>query len=254
MRRTRPALPTPAGVAQFLRRVAPFDRLAPERVAALAARSRPALAAAKEVLFIEGAPAEHAWLLCSGRVSITCSSSDGRKRILETILPGELFGTLCRVFSRSSGYPCSAEAAVDSVVLRIPEREFAGVTRGNAPLLESLCHLCSHRLNDMRRLPRMAMEAPEARVAYALSRLMRVYGQRIPVKEKEVAEAAGLAVETAYRAFHALREARLVATRVHGIVALDPAGIRAVWDEPHAPLTRAGTPAAAPNAPARGRA
>ncbi|TPW19653.1 MAG: hypothetical protein FD126_2467 [Elusimicrobia bacterium] len=186
---------------------------------------------AKEVLFLEGSPASAAWVLFSGRVNITCSSSKGRRRILETILPGELFGTLCRVFSRDPAYPCSAEAATDGVALRFAEREFSGLLHGNAPLLEKMCVLCSHRLNDMRHLPRIAMEAPQVRLAFVLSRLMRVYGPRIPVKEREVAEAAGLAVETAYRAFADLRAARLVATRAHGIIALDPAAIRALWED-----------------------
>lgn len=252
MRRPAVSLPSAREVESALRKAAPFDRLAPERLAALAARALPVRCRAREVLFIEGAPAESAWVLYSGRVNITCSSSRGRKRILETILPGELFGTLCRVFSHGAAYPCSAEASTDGVCLRLPWRDFTAALHGNAALLEQLCVLCSHRLNDMHALPRLAMEPPRVRLAFVLSRLARVYGPRIPVKEREVAEAAGLAIETAYRAFHELRSERLVATRAHGIIALDPPGLRDVWQDA-GPVRRPGAPGVRP-APAPARA
>jgi len=169
-------------------------------------------------------------MLYSGRIGLMIETQSGRRQELEHIIPGELFGTLDRLFGHSKTYSLTAEATVESIALRIPDEMFKSAFSGDVELMSKLLGLCADRLAKMTELPRMSMEPPRTRLAFAISRLVRVYGNRIPIKEREIADIAGIAPETAYRTLHEFRECKFISPRRQHVEVLNPERIHAVWE------------------------
>jgi CRP-like cAMP-binding protein len=223
--------PSEAEILALFGRAEPFKSLPLRDRKRLCRAAVPVQCRRKEVLFIEGHSAKHAWVLFSGRIGIMVCSRAGRRQELEHIVPGEIFGTLTRMFSHVTDYPCTAEATIESVALRIPDEVFKSVFSGDVRLMTLLCGLLADRLAKMMQLPRLSMEPPRTRVAFAISRLTAVYGNTIPVKEREIADLAGVAPETAYRTLHDFRESKLISSEPHHVVVLDADKMHELWRE-----------------------
>jgi len=219
-------------LARFLAPLEPFSRLDAKARQELASQARSETYRAKEVIFLEGWKADSAWILYTGRIDIVASTKAGRRRTLESIVPGELFGTLCRLFRKEAGYPCSAEAAVDSLVLRFPIEVFERTVRGQLEAVESMCVLCAKRMAQIKELPRLSMEKPAVKVAYTLTRMRQIYGDEIPLREREIAQLAGTATETAYRVLASFRKKGLIDTSTKRILVLKADALEALGRGP----------------------
>src|SRR5450755_1040455 len=107
---------------QFLLQTNPFKVLPTAELDRLASRSRDESFGKGETVYSEGDAADSVWVLKKGRVQIFKYSSQGRPLAIESISPGELFGTLCRLGGDGRQYPCTAVAATASDVIRISDR------------------------------------------------------------------------------------------------------------------------------------
>jgi CRP/FNR family transcriptional regulator, nitrogen oxide reductase regulator len=165
----------------------------------LASRSRDESFGKGETVYSEGDAADSVWVLKKGRVQIFKYSSQGRPLAIESIAPGELFGTLCRLGGDGRQYPCTAVAAVASEVLRISDREFLSSYSRFPALVLGVCSLCSQRLNAVQGLSCSSQEPVDKRLAMLLIKLQKEYGHTIPYTKRELAEQAGTTVETTIR-------------------------------------------------------
>lgn len=73
---------TPQHLATWLQSLVYFEQVSPAIVEQLAARLVPRRAAAGEILFLEGQPADGLWLIESGRVKVYKLNPDGQEHIL----------------------------------------------------------------------------------------------------------------------------------------------------------------------------
>ncbi len=132
-------------------------------------------------------------------VQIFKYSSQGRPLAIESIMPGELFGTLCRLGGDGRQYPCTAVAATASEVLRISDREFLDSYNRFPALVLGVCSLCSQRLSAVQGISCSSQEPVEKRLAMLLMKLQQKHGFMIPYTKRELAEQAGTTVETTIR-------------------------------------------------------
>ncbi|UCE17142.1 MAG: Crp/Fnr family transcriptional regulator [Gemmatimonadota bacterium] len=90
-----------------------------DAVAGISAKKRYAKG---EAIFNEGEPADRLFILNSGRIEVFKLSTEGKRQILRIVLPGEVFAEAA-MFSGET-YPAYADAATDTELLCIAQKEF----------------------------------------------------------------------------------------------------------------------------------
>lgn len=183
----------------FLAQTTPFKVLPSAELDRLSARSQIKTFGKGETLYTEGDPADSVWILIKGRIQIFKYSTEGRPLAIETIAPGELFGTLCRIGGNNRMYPCTAISALPSEVLRLSDAEFLNSYNRFPALVSGVCSLCSQRLNAVQGLSCSSQEPVDKRLAILLLKLQKQHGTVLPFTKRELAEQVGTTVETTIR-------------------------------------------------------
>ncbi len=174
-----------------------------------------------EDLYREGELADSIWVLISGRVQVFKQTTEAKPFAIETLGPGELVGTLCRLGENNRTYPCTATAAEPTTVVRMPDLQFLayysvpGFARG-------LCALCSTRLRDVQSLRALGQEKLPVRIASTLLRLYGVHGEHIPFTKRELSELIAASLEATFRALAEFEAAGIVASTRGKILVRDP--------------------------------
>jgi CRP-like cAMP-binding protein len=186
-------------VETFLANITPFKGLPKHELETLGSQSLLKKYQKGEYIYSEGDEANFVWVLLQGRVNIHKFSSTGKSRTIETINPGELFGTLCRLGSNNRTYPCTATSAENSAVIQISEKNFLRLFHQYPSMVTGVCSLCSTRLNQMQNLSCVSQEPADKRIAKVLIELNDKTGPPISITKREIAEMAGTTVETTIR-------------------------------------------------------
>ncbi len=98
----------------------PFCNLEEKAVAALDAMKFTSVHAKGALLFVEGEDPRSVYVLCSGRVKLTMSSSDGRTLIIRIVEPGEVLGATAAMLGKP--YEMSAET-IEPCQVNVIKRE-----------------------------------------------------------------------------------------------------------------------------------
>ena len=196
----------PDKTKDFLSHVSPFNVLPKEELSRMLQRARPRSFGKGETIYSEGDPADSVWIATKGRVQIFKYSSQGHPLAIESITPGELFGTLCRLGSNGRSYPCTAIAAVETDVMQISDREFLEVYNRYPAVVMGVCSLCSQRLQAVQGLSCTSQEPVEKRLAMLLLSLQKKHGKVLSFTKRELAEQVGTTVETAIRVMSRFRK------------------------------------------------
>ena len=199
-------------IEKFLSSIDPFKTLIPQELSSLVSVSKLKTFKKGDTIYNEGEPAEGVWVLYKGRLQVFKFTSDGKSFALESLAPGEVFGTLCRLGSNNRAYPCTAVCAEESRVILIPERIFLDCYSRNGGFVRGLCSLCSERLKDVQGLRCLGQEAVPKRIASVLTRLFQVHGHTIPFTKKELSELVGATLETTFRALKQLEDKKILSS------------------------------------------
>jgi len=184
---------------QFLALTHPFKVLPGTELERLASHARLKTYDKGETIYSEGDPADNVWVLIKGRIQIFKYTSQGRPLAIESIAPGELFGTLCRLGGDGRQYPCTAIASVNSEIVQISDKEFLASYNRYPALVLGVCSLCSQRLQAVQGLSCSNQEPVEKRLAMLLLKLQEKHGMTLPFTKRELAEQVGTTVETTIR-------------------------------------------------------
>ena len=184
---------------QFLSQTYPFKVLPAAELDRLSMRARIKTYGKGETIYSEGDPADSVWVLYKGRIQIFKYTTQGRPLAIESIAPGELFGTLCRLGGDGRQYPCTAIASVDSEIIQMSDKEFLASYNRFPALVLGVCSLCSQRLQAVQGLSCSNQEPVEKRLAMLLVKLQRKHGMVLPFTKRELAEQVGTTVETTIR-------------------------------------------------------
>jgi CRP/FNR family transcriptional regulator len=193
-------------IDSFLKVTEPFRRLPEDELDRTISLVQETFHARDEHIYSEGEEAGHVWVLKSGRIEIIKYTSEGKPRAIETVLPGQLYGSIYDKLDEGRTYPNNAVAYVNSVSLRIPMATFLYLMHRSLPFVTGLCMLYSRRISDMQSLNSISQEPVAKRVARTLVDLSERIGKTLSITKREIAELAGTSVETSIRTLGAFEK------------------------------------------------
>jgi CRP/FNR family cyclic AMP-dependent transcriptional regulator len=182
----------------------------------------------QKVLYFEGQPAEHLWVIGSGEVRLYKSSPAGRITTLEMLTPGQMFGAVSAL--DQDLYTASAEGVRGGIAWRLPRRTVLRLIGEEPALAVDILVVTSRRLREAHnRLRSLATDPAPARLARALLRASREGQAR--VTRRALAEASGTTVETAIRVLRRFEREGLIAGKVGLVQVVDEVALLRIAGE-----------------------
>ncbi len=185
--------------------------------------------APRQTVFYEGHSCLGLYLLCRGKVKLTRSSARGQRQIVRILGPGELIEK--QGFGERALHEVTCETLEPSQVCVIDKERYLALIHRNPQLAIKLIQLLSneHGVN-MDQLDQFTFKAARERLASLLLELGDRFGgesaDRVQVglmlKREEIAEMAGITVETAIRLLRVFRDEGLLTIEGRAITLLNP--------------------------------
>ncbi len=117
-----------------------------------------------EVLFLRGDPADTFFYVAAGQIELVLTAPNGKRKVIEVFTLNRTFAEAI-AFMREQRYPVSAQALVDSQLIRIPNSAYVNILYGNPDACMSLLgNVCQH-------LHRLVTEIERTTLLDARSRL-----------------------------------------------------------------------------------
>jgi CRP-like cAMP-binding protein len=205
-----------------------FEGLASQELEAVRLAATERRYRASSVITSQGNPADHLYLLTSGRARYFYITKSGRKTLLLWLTPGEILGT-ATILSRPSEYLMSAEAIKDSSFLVWDRAVIRDLAVKYPRLLENALIWASNYLGwYLADHVALVCETARERLAQVLIQLAGVIGQKTPegvefdVSNEELASAANITSFTASRLLSEWRINRTVIKRRGKILLRSP--------------------------------
>ena len=190
-----------------------FRALAPRRRQALTAQAAVETYRRGQTLFVQGAPAQHVWLVVNGWVHLVRAPAPDHSHpvVIFTVTPKEV---LCGVSALElQTYSASGVAGSEATVLRIPAVAFRELlTRDAAFAYDVLC-LCAERIRHLAERCGEMAEPVTARIIRTLLQLRRQFGATLPVTHRELSQMSWTTTESAIRVVRGLKRRGYVTGR-----------------------------------------
>jgi len=185
----------------FLGKIPLFADLSEASLLALARVSRSTRVEKGQFIFLQDDPADKAYLVRSGLISIILESPDGRKLVINEMHSGDFFGEvgLLTKQSRSS----SAIARTDGELLVLPQPAFLSVLEAEPALVRRMLEMTAIRLRESsERESALAFLDAQGRLARLLLQLGRQELEKgyITISQEELAERTGQTRQTVAKA------------------------------------------------------
>ncbi len=181
-----------------------------------------------QTVFYEGHACLGFYLLCAGKVKLTRSSARGQRQIVRILEAGELIEK--HAFKDKAVHEVTCETLEPTHICLVEKEPYMTMVRRNSDLALKLIELLSSELGvHLDQLDSFTFKTARERLAALLLELGERFGQKadgkvqfgITLKREEVAEMAGVTVETAIRLLGAFREEGLVALEGRSITLLN---------------------------------
>ena len=190
--------------------------------------------ARNEPIFNQDDPADQVYRIVSGTVRLCRYMPDGRRYVVDFLLPGDLMG-----FVESPDLPASAEAVTDVVLLAFPRICFDRLAEENAEVRAQLLrHLSCSLLTAQQHLFVLGCQNARERVASFFLRLADRTGAScgdrldLPMSRQDIADHLGLTIETVSRTITGLRgTGAVLIPNIHQVVLRDMAALRVLAAE-----------------------
>jgi CRP/FNR family nitrogen fixation transcriptional regulator len=187
-----------------------------------------------EPIFNQDDPADQVYRIISGTIRLCRYMPDGRRYIVDFLLPGDLMG-----FVESADLPASAEAVTDVTLIAFPRVCFDRLAEENGEVrVELLRHLSSNLLTAQQHLFVLGCQKARERVASFFLRLADRMGAScgdrldLPMSRQDIADHLGLTIETVSRSITGLRSSGAVLIpNTHQVVLRDMAALRTLAAE-----------------------
>jgi len=185
--------------------------------------------ARNEPIFSQDDPADQVYRIASGIVRLCRYMPDGRRYIVDFLLPGDLMG-----FVESPDLPVCAEAVTEVSLVSFPRASFDRLAEQNADVRAHLLrHLSNNLLTVQQHLFVLGCQKARERVASFLVRLADRMGVTcgdrldLPMSRQDIADHLGLTIETISRTITGLRgTGAVLIPNAHQIVLRDMAALR----------------------------
>ena len=184
-------------ILRFMRSQPLFEGMTQASLATVARTSRFKKVPKGSFLFFQNDGANAVYVVRRGAIAIQLQDPDGRELIINEMGPGDCLGELSILTGRPRS--TSAEAILDSDVLRIPRNVFLRLVRQEPQFARRLLEVTAERLQDSsRREEALAFHDAEQRVAGLLLTLDATSGDKdyLSLSHEELAQRAGLTRQT----------------------------------------------------------
>jgi CRP-like cAMP-binding protein len=180
-------------------------------------------------VFYEGHSCLGLYLVCSGKVKLTRSSPRGQRQITGILGAGQLIEK--HGFRSGAVHEATCETMEPSQICLIEKASYLALAQRDSRLMMRLIQLLSEELGkSMDQLDRFRFQSARERLAGLLLELGDRFGQQasdglhvgISLKREELAELAGVTVETVIRLLRAFRAEGLVCLDGRAITILNP--------------------------------
>lgn len=193
-----------------------------------------------EYIFREGDPTEWFHIVKDGTVKCVKSSPDGRDMTLKVLTPGDLFCCEASVFD-GSAHPGCAKVLGGATVLKIPKQRYLEILRRNPEMAMEVIEYLSTRLREAQdNAKSLVFHKAERRLASILVSLANKAGISCPegvqiqarLTRRDLADMAGLTVETATRLMGRLKAENIVIGKAKNIIICNLAALQALAHSP----------------------
>lgn len=184
---------------------------------------------AQQAVFYEGHSCLGLYLLCRGKVKLTRTSARGQRQIVRILGAGELIEK--QAFGERALHEVTCETLEPSQVCVIDRDRYLAVIHRNPQLAIKLIQLLSneHGVN-MDQLDQFTFQTARERLAGLLLELGDRFGKKgtdqiqvgVTLKREEIAEMAGITVETAIRLLSVFRNEGVLTIDGRAITLLKP--------------------------------
>lgn len=216
--------PNPAtltdGVFSYLNSLPDFLDLPTRELRSLAESCRFALLEGGQCIATEGDDeSPNGFIVVTGCLAISKSSSSGRTLIVELLQAGDVFGLMLMLSQEYSAAQLSARAIEPSTILWMPKIEYTRLIQGHPELLtRHVSHLLRCLQSSYRLARGLAHDKVEIRIAAILSSLHFKFGGSrssddagtIHFTRQQLAELTGTTSETAIRVTRAMQRNGLI--------------------------------------------
>jgi len=221
-----------------LKRTGFFCDLTPEAERDFAAIRSSSLYPAGTVLFIEKDPHRGIFLLCTGKIKLTISSSGGKTLILRLARPGEVLGLMAAI--SGTPYEATAETMEPCQLAFIRSDDFSRFIHKYPEVYRAMLRqMSSQYFGTCQQIRNIALSASSRQ---KLARLLLDWsadgketseGTRIsvPLTHEQIAECVGSTRETITRILSEFKNRHLVALRGATIVIPDRSALAAISGE-----------------------
>ncbi|MFH0847568.1 MAG: Crp/Fnr family transcriptional regulator [Chloroflexota bacterium] len=178
-----------------------------------------------EFVFWEGEKPRWFYLVLEGRVKALKYSSSGKEFIIAFLGPGEMLGELAVL--ENQPYPASAQATTETRLLGLSRDDFTDFLTKHPEIPLRIITILGERLKTAQtRLRDLAGERAEARLARILLMLSSKLGSSLPFTRQEIADMAGLTIETAIRILSRLKKSGVIGSERGRILILSEAKLK----------------------------
>lgn len=188
---------------------------------------------ARAVLFRQGDPGTHLYLLSQGLLKLTVTDRSGREQIIGLVTPGLMLGFDSLA---DENHTYSAETVTPASVCILRHKDMLRVLEQNPQAAMRTVAILNRALADAQRLIRLLGQKSAAEKIASLLLILAeaAYGPgakpSLPLMRQEIAEILGLTAETVSRVFTNFREAGFIQATRHSVRILDMTRLRAVAD------------------------
>jgi CRP/FNR family transcriptional regulator len=181
---------------------------------------------AKQYLYHQGDMNHGLFVLREGWVMLTRLSSDGKRQVFRSVLPGELLGFQQHLHGPSI---YSAIALLDSVICKIPNIVKVCSTQPEFGLSLAAAAACDMMLTEMY-LTNITHRSARERIAFMVLELyhrLRLrglnngYSIQFPLKQEDIGDTLGLTTIHINRTLHTFRDEGLLEIHKHELTILD---------------------------------
>lgn len=188
---------------------------------------------AKKLLFKQGAPANHFYLLKSGQIKLYCLSEEGDEKVIEIIYPRQTFAEAI-MFMPKQVYPVSAEAIDNSEVYSFDMKPFRQILEGSQETCFRLLAIMGRQLhlkiNDINNLT--LHNATYRLVVYLLEQLPEgatpLSSIHLSATKNIISSRLSIKPETFSRILLRMSKQGLIEVHGNDITLLDVEGLRAL--------------------------
>jgi CRP-like cAMP-binding protein len=180
-----------------------------------------------DVLFLQNGPAETAYIVRSGKISLVLNSLDGREMVISEMQAGDLFGEL-GILTRTS-HSTSAIARTKSDLLVIPRQALRKIVESEHQVTLRLLEITADRLQRSgERESALAFMDAQARLARLLLELEKEEEEKgyVTISQDELAHRTGLIRQTVAKALGKWRRAGWLITGRGRILLLNRKALR----------------------------